>query len=74
MSICVKGLNAEIYQHIRVECPRMFISSNGAGEDVVDVYLNDYAILKTSLEEVKIELGLHTYYLVATDFLKVEIC
>lgn len=74
MSICVKGLSAEVYQHIKVECPRMFINATEAGEDVVDVYLNDYVILKTSMEEVKIELGLHTYYLAATDFLKVEIC
>lgn len=52
----------------------MFINAKEAGEDVVDVYLNDYVILKTSMEEVRIELGLHTYYLAATDFVKVEIC
>ena len=44
-------------------------------EDVTyDVYLNEYSILKTSMNELKIELGLHTYYLEATDFVKVEIC
>lgn len=73
MSICVKGLSAEVYQHIRVECPRMFINAKEV-DDVVDVYLNDYVILKTSMEEVRIELGLHTYYLAATDFVKGEIC
>lgn len=52
----------------------MFINSTEAEEGVFDVYLNDYVILKTSMEEVKLELGLHTYYLAATDFVKVEIC
>lgn len=73
MSIYVIGLNAEIFQHIKAECPRMFtgvIEEDG----VVNAYLNEYVIFKTSLNEVKLELGLHTYYLEATDFVKVEIC
>ena len=74
MYVYVKGLSAVIYQHINEECPRLFMNKVKNEDGTYDVYLNEYSILKTSMNELKIELGLHTYYLEATDFVKVEIC
>ena len=75
MVVCVEGLSAEVYSTISAECPRMFQNKPKIENEVCSgLTVNEYAIVKTSLDELKIELGLHTYYLGVTDFVKVTIC